>query len=340
MADEQTDTPNPTAPCICDPAGGDQCPCAGRVPLAQCPCYSYKTRRAAEVAAEDAADTPPVAGETFRFTFTVTPIDDIDAQTVIDDMRHRFGRKPLIHVIGRQPSGTHVDDAVKEAAVADVAAAIERSFAHGSVGWLDEARAAIAAYLPHQAAERDAETTALRAAHESVRRGYLRVETQRDDLRTAVLETAGIDPDTANEDTDYLAVLARLRAENAKLAELWHEVVDTPQDGGEATIWLRRWMTSGWSIAEDRAEYTDVQFVRADQVHEVIRAYLVANNLPVPAVITADLVHRLAAADLAWSAETGDEPATPPYIRFLAEHAASLRDPAPSTPVARENSDA
>lgn len=49
--------------------------------------------------------------ETFRFTFTVTPLTDAEAQAVVDDMRARFGRKPLIHVVGKQPSDTHVEQA-------------------------------------------------------------------------------------------------------------------------------------------------------------------------------------------------------------------------------------
>lgn len=50
-------------------------------------------------------------GETFRFTFTVTPLTEAEAQAVIDDIRARFGRKPLIHVIGMQPSNTPLDAA-------------------------------------------------------------------------------------------------------------------------------------------------------------------------------------------------------------------------------------
>lgn len=52
--------------------------------------------------------------DAYRYTFTVTPLTDEEAQAVIDDMRARFGRKPLIHVIGRQPSNTHLGDAPSE----------------------------------------------------------------------------------------------------------------------------------------------------------------------------------------------------------------------------------
>lgn len=48
---------------------------------------------------------------TWRYTFTVTPLTSAEAQQVIDDIRERFGRKPLIHVIGKQPSNTHIDNA-------------------------------------------------------------------------------------------------------------------------------------------------------------------------------------------------------------------------------------
>lgn len=53
--------------------------------------------------------------ESYRYTFTVTPLTDREAQQVIDDIRARFGRKPLIHVIGRQPSNTSVHNAPKQA---------------------------------------------------------------------------------------------------------------------------------------------------------------------------------------------------------------------------------
>jgi hypothetical protein len=63
-----------------------------------------------------------VCGETFRscaewdahqarrFTIAIAPFTPDELQQVIDDIRARFGRKPLIHVIGDQPSGTVVDD--------------------------------------------------------------------------------------------------------------------------------------------------------------------------------------------------------------------------------------
>ena len=52
--------------------------------------------------------------DTFRFTFTVTPLTETEAQDVIDDIRARFGRKPLIHVIGQQPAGTSVHEAPRD----------------------------------------------------------------------------------------------------------------------------------------------------------------------------------------------------------------------------------
>jgi hypothetical protein len=52
---------------------------------------------------------------TWRYTFTITPLTSVEAQQVIDDIRARFGRKPLIHVIGKQPANTHLDDAPTEA---------------------------------------------------------------------------------------------------------------------------------------------------------------------------------------------------------------------------------
>lgn len=47
--------------------------------------------------------------DAYRFTFTVTPLTTTEAQAVVNDIRARFGRKPLIHVLGRQPSETPVD---------------------------------------------------------------------------------------------------------------------------------------------------------------------------------------------------------------------------------------
>jgi hypothetical protein len=46
-----------------------------------------------------------------RYTVTITPMSEADLQLVIDDIRKRFGRKHLIHVIGMQPSGTGLMDA-------------------------------------------------------------------------------------------------------------------------------------------------------------------------------------------------------------------------------------
>jgi hypothetical protein len=46
----------------------------------------------------------------YRFTITITPMSEADLQLVIDDTRRRFGRKHLIHVIGKQPSNTHIKD--------------------------------------------------------------------------------------------------------------------------------------------------------------------------------------------------------------------------------------
>lgn len=60
--------------------------------------------------------TPAPAAETYRFTLTVTPLTDAEMQTVVNDMRARFGRKPLIHIIGRQASGTPLGDAPQDGA--------------------------------------------------------------------------------------------------------------------------------------------------------------------------------------------------------------------------------
>jgi hypothetical protein len=69
--------------------------------------------------------------------------------------------------------------------------------------------------LQHQYAEQVAElrekVARLELAHQSAQRAYVRVETQRDDLRRAIVAAAGLDPDLACElDTDYPGLLATL----------------------------------------------------------------------------------------------------------------------------------
>ena len=56
----------------------------------------------------------------------------------------------------------------------------------------------------------------------------------------------------------------------------------------ETTVEMREWLIRGETIADDQAEYGLTVFVRADDVHEIIRAYLVANGLPVPAPSSVD----------------------------------------------------
>jgi hypothetical protein len=212
---------------------------------------------------------------------------------------------------------------IPEAAVKGVAEAIEAAYRRGCLNWNAEARAAISAYRPHLTAERDAETTALREGVQQIAWG-LRLagadftkefgngpSNTRDvlgrvlDLATSLASPVPAEAHRAlvkeQEETAHLrardAETAALRAENEKLAELWHEVVDHPEENGERQIWLRRWMTSASSILDDPDEYADSWWVNAERVHEVIHAYLVANNLPLPAVL----------ADPAPSAPTAQE---------------------------------
>ena len=53
----------------------------------------------------------PASTTEHRYTITITPMSAADLQLVIDDIRKRFGRKHLIHVIGEQPAGTGLMDA-------------------------------------------------------------------------------------------------------------------------------------------------------------------------------------------------------------------------------------
>lgn len=56
----------------------------------------------------------------------------------------------------------------------------------------------------------------------------------------------------------------------------------------ETQVEMREWLIRGETIADDPAEYGLTVFVRADDVHEIIRAYLVANGLPMPAPSSED----------------------------------------------------
>lgn len=63
----------------------------------------------------------PMSEQRYRFTFTITPATEVELQAIVDMIRDRFGRKHLIHVIGKQPSWTHVADAPSGAAEGDAA---------------------------------------------------------------------------------------------------------------------------------------------------------------------------------------------------------------------------
>lgn len=101
-----------------------------------------------------------------------------------DDLVHTFGHaeEALEEALkqGWTPAAAvtpPVAGETTEAAVLDVAEAIHRAFQASSTdGWDHEARAAIAAYRPHLTAERDAETTALRAQVHALRNRIQRAE--------------------------------------------------------------------------------------------------------------------------------------------------------------------
>lgn len=64
---------------------------------------------------------------------------------------------------------------------------------------------------PEQVGELRKKVTELREAHRSTQQAYVRVETQRDELRRAIVAAAGLDPDLVCEaDTDYLGLLNTL----------------------------------------------------------------------------------------------------------------------------------
>lgn len=49
--------------------------------------------------------------EARRYTISVTPLTSNEWQHWLNDLRYRFGRKHLVHVLAAQPSNTHLDDA-------------------------------------------------------------------------------------------------------------------------------------------------------------------------------------------------------------------------------------
>lgn len=66
-----------------------------------------------------AGQTPAPADATeHRVTITITPITDAELAAFVEAFRERFGRKHLVHVIGRQPAGTPVGEAPVEAPTA------------------------------------------------------------------------------------------------------------------------------------------------------------------------------------------------------------------------------
>lgn len=185
-----------------------------------------------------------------------------------------------------------VDHAIDESAVPSVADAIEAAYQRGCLNWNTEARAAIAAARPILTGPLRDENTRLRAERDQARAGLASCEYLlpygHEDAQTCdqpCHPSTDRCPQHDQRHLDYIASLTgeikALRAENERLGELWHEVVDTPSDGGEAQIWLRRWMVSGSSIADDPDEYGDCWFINVGELYQVIRAYLVANNLPV-----------------------------------------------------------
>lgn len=46
-----------------------------------------------------------------RMTITVTPITEAELDAFVESFRERFGRKHLVHVIGKQPAGTSLAEA-------------------------------------------------------------------------------------------------------------------------------------------------------------------------------------------------------------------------------------
>src|SRR4051794_24266709 len=52
--------------------------------------------------------------EAKRYTITVTPLTSDEWQQWVGDLRARYGRKHLVHVLATQPSNTHLDDAPQQ----------------------------------------------------------------------------------------------------------------------------------------------------------------------------------------------------------------------------------
>lgn len=91
-----------------------------------------------------------------------------------------------------------------------------------------------------------------KAAHESAQRALVRVETQRDDLRAAVLVAAVVDPDEAGVDTDYAALLSAMSSRCTAAL---------PDDAEDRL----------WSAAMDKDQWTSM---RADEIQALLRLAL------------------------------------------------------------------
>ena len=215
-------------------------------------------------------DTPPVADETTdpAITHVLHALTDQLHESLCNCKaypascvsRSHYRRDDLVWTL------THADAALEEAlkqgwtppaeitdaAVKDVADAIEAAYRRGCLNWNAEARAAIAAYLPHQAAERDAENTRLNGRYDELAIRCNAAEEQRDDARADVAEYAEtLKRIVAERDAETTALRAELEEAESRLAQIWGLVQktagrggDLPADANEQVLDLTNWNSS------------------------------------------------------------------------------------------------
>ena len=189
--------------------------------------------------------------------------------------------------------------AVNRAAVSaasDAMTALLKPFAHqcnlfvtGQVGLIsptttEVATAALTAAAPHLTGPLVEEVARLRA---DARQRYAEVVALRCLLLLSTHALGQIELLTARLDGDASRPLDATQTEQVyRLAsDAVSDLREIPDAAPEVAVEMREWLIRGETIADDQAEYGLTTFVRADDVHEVIRAYLVANGLPVPPAV-------------------------------------------------------
>lgn len=124
-----------------------------------------------------------------------------------------------------------------------------------------------------QVQELRADRDRYKAAHESTQRALIRMEQQRDELRTAIAQAAGVDPEMIGIDTDFDALLAALSSRYTAVPPLaglhWratHVPPGTPDPEDTDTL-----IEPGWYVTGYDPERSDGPVVRMLVEHTVFR---------------------------------------------------------------------